>query len=76
MIAFKGLRDRAQHLLAEHSGTVKQGITKAGGFVGGKVGHNKVDPMEQKLQDLVDKAAGEDGKPPPPPAPTTPPPAV
>ena len=52
---------------------------KAGGFVGGKVGHDKVDPIEDKLHGFVDKAAGKDGAvPPAPPAaqPPTAPPAT
>jgi hypothetical protein len=70
MVDFKGLRSKTQDLFAQHSDTVKHGITKAGGFVGEKVGHHKVEPIEGKLQDLVDKAAGKDG--PEPAAPDTP----
>lgn len=73
MVDFKGLRSKAQDLLAQHSDTVKHGITKAGGVVGRKVGHHKVDPIEDKLQDLVDKAAAKDGpEPAGPGTPTTP----
>jgi hypothetical protein len=80
MVDFKQLRAKAQGLLTEHSDSVKQGITKAGSVVGGKVGHDKVDPIEDKLHGLVDKAAGKDGTvPPAPPAaqpPTAPPPTA
>ncbi len=82
MVDFKQLRDKAQGLLADHSDSVKQGITKAGGFVGGKVGHDKVDPIEGKLHGFVDKAAGKDGTMPPapptaqPPVDPTPPPGT
>lgn len=74
MVDFKQLRDKAQGLLAEHSDSVKKGITKAGGVVGGKVGHDKVDPIEDKLRGFIDKAAGKDGDGPPPPSTPTPPP--
>ena len=74
MVDFKRLRTKAQDLLAQHSDTVKHGITKAGGFVGEKVGHQKIDPIEDKLRGLVDKASGQDGQNQPPGTPT--PPAV
>ena len=64
MVDFGELRDKAQDLVAQHSDTVKDGITKAGAFVGEKVGHDKVDPIEDKLHGLVDKAAGKDAVPP------------
>ena len=70
---FRELKDKAQDLVAQHSDTVKQGITKAGDFVGDKVGHDKVNPIEDKLHDLVDKAAGKDDEVPPPAAPQSPP---
>jgi hypothetical protein len=73
MVDFGELKDKAQDLVAQHSDTVKQGITKAGDFVGGKVGHDKVNPIEDKLHDLVDKAAGKDDQVPPPAAPPAPP---
>jgi hypothetical protein len=53
--------------VAEHADTIKEGISKTGDFVGDKVGHDKVDPIEEKLHGLVDKAAGKDEQPPPPP---------
>ncbi len=62
MFDFNGLRAKAQDLLAQHSDTVKHGITKAGGLVGGKVGHHKVDPIEDELRGMVDKAAGRNGR--------------
>jgi hypothetical protein len=64
MVDFGELKDKAQDLVAQHSDTVKDGITKAGAFVGDKVGHDKVNPIEDKLHDLVDKAAGKDDTPP------------
>ena len=71
MVDFGELKDKAQDLVSQHSDTVKQGISKAGEFVGDKVGHDKVDPIEDKLHGLVDQAAGKDGGPQPP---ATPPP--
>jgi hypothetical protein len=64
MVDFEELKNKAQDLVAQHSDTVKEGITKAGSFVGEKVGHDKVDPVEDKLHDLVDKVAGKDDVPP------------
>lgn len=76
MVDFKQLKDKAQGLLTEHSDKIQDGITKAGGFAGSKVGRDKVDPIQSKLKDLVDKAAGKDGNPPPPATPTPPPPST
>jgi hypothetical protein len=66
MVDFGELKDKAQDLVAQHSDTVKDGITKAGDFIGEKVGHDKLNPIEDKLHDLVDKAAGKDDDVPPP----------
>jgi hypothetical protein len=68
MVDFDELKNKAKDLVAQHAGSIKDGITKTGDFVGDKVGHDKVDPIEEKLHDLVDKAAGRD-EPPPPTAP-------
>ena len=64
MVDFDELRNKAQDLVAQHADTIKDGISKTGDFVGDKVGHDKVDPIEEKLHDLVDKAAGHDDQPP------------
>jgi len=66
MVDFGELKDKAQDLVAQHADTVKGGITKAGDFIGDKVGHDKLNPIEDKLHDLVDKAAGKDDDVPPP----------
>jgi len=63
MVDFNELKDKAQGLLSQHSDTIKDGITKTGDFIGGKVGHDKVDPIEEKLHGLVDKAARNDEPP-------------
>ena len=80
MVDFGELKDKAQDLVAQHADTVKEGITKAGDFVGDKVGHDKLNPIEDKLHDLVDKAAGKDDGVPPPvnlnETPVAPPPPV
>lgn len=65
MVDFDELKDKAQELVAQHADTIKDGITKTGDFVGEKVGHDKVDPIEEKLHGLVDKVAGADEQPPP-----------
>ncbi|MET0865436.1 MAG: Rv0909 family putative TA system antitoxin [Nakamurella sp.] len=67
MVDFGELKDKAQGLVAEHADKIKEGITKAGGFVGDKIGDDKTDPVEGKLHDLVDKAAGKDDEVVPPP---------
>lgn len=67
MVDFSELRDKAQDLVAQHADTIKDGIARTGDFVGEKVGHDKVDPIEEKLHGLVDKAAGRDEQPPPAP---------
>jgi hypothetical protein len=72
VVDFDELKNKAQELAAQHSDTIKQGITKAGDFVGEKVGHDKVDPVQDKLHGLVDKAAGREDPPAPQAPPTTP----
>ena len=69
MVDFNELKDKAQGFVAQHADTVKGGITKAGDFVGGKIGDEKVDPIEEKLHDVVDTLAGKNENPPQPPAP-------
>ena len=72
MVDFEELKNKAQDLAAQHSDTIKKGITKAGDFVGDKVGHEKVNPVQETLHGLVDKAAGRQAPPAPP---ATPPPS-
>lgn len=67
MVDFGELKDKAQGLVAEHADKIKEGITKAGDFVGDKIGDDKTNPVEDKLHDLVDKAAGKDDDVTPPP---------
>jgi hypothetical protein len=57
MVDFGGLADKAKGLIGEHDDAVKQGVEKAGEFVGNKVGHDKVDPVEDKVDALIDKLA-------------------
>lgn len=64
MVDFDELKIKAQDLLTQHSDSIKDGITKTGDFVGEKVGHDKVDPIEEKLHGLVDRVAGKDDQPP------------
>ncbi|GAA1995041.1 antitoxin [Nakamurella flavida] len=59
MVDFNELRNKAQSLLSEHSDQVKSGIDKVGEVVGRKVGHDKADPIEQKLHGLVDRLKGD-----------------
>ena len=75
MVDFSGLADKAKGLVAEHSEQVKGGVEKVGEFVGNKIGHDKVDPVEDKIGEFVDKIAGEHNPPPAAP-PVVPPPAA
>jgi len=59
MVDFNELADKAKGLVGEHADKIKSGITKTGDFVGDKIGHDKVNPIEQKARDLVDKLAGD-----------------
>lgn len=82
MVDFAGMADKAKSMVSDNSDKIKEGITKAGDFVGGKIGHDKVDPIEEKLSGLVDKVGGEtrgaaaaDPQPVPPVTPPATPPA-
>lgn len=76
MVDFSGLADKAKGLLSEHSEQVKGGVEKVGEFVGNKIGHEKVDPIEDKIDAFVDKIAGDKDVPPTVTPPTTTPPVV
>ena len=79
MVDFAELADKAKSLVSDNSDKIKDGITKAGDYVGGKIGHDKVDPIQEKLSGLVDKVGGEQpGTAPadPPPVPPATPPAT
>jgi len=78
MVDFSGLADKAKDLLAGHSEQVKSGVEKVGEFVGNKIGHDKVDPIEDKVGAFVDKLAGDKSDPAVPPVvpPVVPPPAA
>lgn len=58
MVDFNELRNKAQSLVSEHSTQVKSGIDKVGEVIGGKVGHDRTDPIEKKLHGLVDRLKG------------------
>lgn len=58
MVDFGAMKDKAQQFLAEHDDQVKGGIGKVGDFVGSKIGHDKVDGVENKLSEFIDKVAG------------------
>jgi hypothetical protein len=64
MVDFSGLADKAKGLVAEHSEQVKTGVEKVGEFVGNKIGHDKVDPVEDKIDEFVDKLKGGHNPPP------------
>ena len=70
MVDFGELKDKAEAFATEHAAQIKQGIGKAGDLVGGKIGHDKVDPIEAKLTGFLDRlgnkgTAGETPTPPP-----------
>ena len=63
MVDFGGLADKAKGLISEHDEKVKLGVEKAGEFVGNKIGHEKVDPIEDKIDALIDKLAADPNSP-------------
>jgi hypothetical protein len=64
MVDFNELADKAKGLVGEHADKIKSGIEKTGEFVGDKIGHDKVNPLEEKAKGLVDKLAGDQAAPP------------
>ncbi|SDO80851.1 MT0933-like antitoxin protein [Nakamurella panacisegetis] len=54
MVDFGELKDKAEGLVSGHEDQIKQGIDKIGDFVGERIGHDKVDPVEEKLSGFVD----------------------
>lgn len=72
MVDFGGLADKAKDFISGHDNQVKDGIKKVGDFVGDKIGHDKVDGVESKLDGLVDKLAGNKRDAPAAPAPAAP----
>ena len=63
MIDLGGLKDKATDLVADNADKIKDGVEKVGDFVGGKIGHDKVDPIEDKINDFVDGLANKDEPP-------------
>ena len=82
MVDFGELKNKAEAFASEHADQIKQGIGKAGDLVGNKIGHDKVDPVEEKIAGFLDGLGkdkpGETAPPVTPPAATPPvtPPAV
>ena len=72
MVDFGGLADKAKDLVGDNSDKIKDGITKVGDFVGGKIGHDKVDPVEEKLHGYVEKLSGPEDSADPAAGPATP----
>lgn len=65
MIDLGGLKDKATDLIGDNADKIKDGVEKVGDFVGNKIGHDKVDPIEDKIDSFVDGLAnkGDDPKP-------------
>lgn len=63
MVDFGELKDKAQDLIGEHADQIKDGVEKVGDFVGDKIGHDKVDPIEEKVKGFVDNLSGDDKAP-------------
>ncbi len=59
MVDFGELKDKAQGLVSGHSEQIKDGVEKAGNFVGDKIGHDKVDPIEDKVEGFIDSLGGK-----------------
>lgn len=60
MVDFGELKNKAEAFATEHASQIKQGIGKAGDLVGGKIGHDKVDPIENKLTGFLDGLGDKD----------------
>ncbi len=60
MVDFNELKNKAEAFATEHAAQIKQGIGKAGDLVGGKIGHDKVNPIEEKLTSFVDGLGKDD----------------
>ncbi len=48
MVDFGELKGKADELLSQHADQAKTGLGKAGNFAGDRLGHDKVDPLEEK----------------------------
>lgn len=70
MVDFGELKDKAEAFATEHASQIKQGIGKAGDLVGGRIGHDKVDPIESKLTGFLDGLGDKSKETPAPPAAT------
>ena len=68
MVDFGELKNKAEAFASEHADQIKQGIGKAGDLVGNKIGHDKVDPVEEKIGGFLDGLGKTDS-----PGETTPP---
>jgi hypothetical protein len=65
MVDFDELKDKAQDLIGDHADEIKQGIDKAGDFIGQKIGgEDKIQGVENALTGFVDKIAGQQQDPP------------
>lgn len=76
MVDFGELKDKAEAFAAQHADQIKQGVGKAGDLVGNKIGHDKVDPVEEKISGFLDGLGGRDKDAPGETAPPVTPPAV
>ncbi len=61
MVDFGELKAKAEGFVSEHDDQIKQGIDKVGDFVGNKIGHDKVDGIEEKLSGLVNSLGHHTG---------------
>lgn len=59
MVDFGGMKDKAQDLASEHGDQIQEGIDKGGDALGDKIGHDKVDPLQDKLSGAVDSFGGD-----------------
>lgn len=63
MVDFSNLAAKAKGFVSEHSDKVKGGVAKGGEFVGNKIGHDKVDPVEDKIGEYIDQLKNDDQNP-------------
>lgn len=76
MVDFGELKDKAEAFATEHAAQIKQGIGKAGDLVGNKIGHDKVDKVEEKLTGYLDGLGKDKAAPADVPTVTTPTPSA
>ena len=53
MVDLNGLADKAKDLAAANADKIDDVVDKVAGFAGDKFGHDKVDPVKDKVKSLI-----------------------